>query len=210
MSNTPQTEISPMARKYSVVAVAALMTSLSQAAVSAPPPPDIPAAYAMITPSHPPRPDVVPQERNLITGKNAESAPANQSVRPMQPSPKNLLVHDASRRQGLANQQSSGDRANDTAKTPKPAPKKTVKVNKGWLSDGLDHLLKSAGFQRMIWGLTNDAGKPLDFEIHQSFKMTVSEHLEAVYQLTEHYPIRLCLYEADKVVKVIDERSSCQ
>lgn len=96
----------------------------------------------------------------------------------------------------------SSERATDSVKA---SSRFTVK--QGWLSDAIDTLAYRAGYE-MMWDVGQD-GKA-DFQIHRDFTLTAGNAQEALGQVVEPFPIRLCLFQVDKIAKVIPENQECQ
>ena len=80
-------------------------------------------------------------------------------------------------------------------------------VKQGWLSDAIDTLAYRAGYE-MMWDVGRD-GKA-DFQIHRDFTLTAGNAQEALGQVVDPFPIRLCLFQVDKIAKVIPEGQECQ
>lgn len=97
--------------------------------------------------------------------------------------------------------ESGGSKADD-----EPALAKYV-VEKGWLSDAIDKLAYKAGYE-MMWDIGRD--EKADFEIHREFTLDATTARDALSQIVEPFPVRLCLFEMDKIAKVVAESSQCQ
>lgn len=80
-------------------------------------------------------------------------------------------------------------------------------VKKGWLSDALESLTERAGYE-LKWDIGKD-GKA-DFRIHRNFQLTATSAQAALTDLIEPYPIRICMYERDRIARAIPEGRDCR
>lgn len=90
---------------------------------------------------------------------------------------------------------------------PEPLPVVAHTIEKGWLSDSIDSLAYRAGYE-MMWAVGRD-GKA-DFEVHRDFTLSARTAQEALAQVVEPFPIRMCLFQVDKIAKVVPEDQECQ
>lgn len=117
--------------------------------------------------------------------------------------------------QGTANNEPESEAAESSASNAAPSTQAVDEneltsqytVEKGWLSDSIDALAYRAGYE-MMWSVGQD-GKA-DFQVHRDITLTARSAQEALGQVAEPFPIRLCLFQDDKIAKVIPENQACQ
>lgn len=152
-----------------------------------PPAPDFNSSAGLATSQRPPAPDIrAEQSRTLSSGGTGH--------------------------QVITNQTQTGR----TVAKPIPAEKKTepaalfdFEVKSGWLSDNLEALTKKARYKAAVWEVTDNQGEVIDFSIHTPFVISVAQRLDAFYELTQPFPIRLCFFKTDRVIKVINQNKDC-
>lgn len=65
-----------------------------------------------------------------------------------------------------------------------------------------------AGYRQMVWAI--DPKGRQDFRIHSPFTLRATSSIDALEQLVEPYPVRLCLYSTDSVAQVIPQSQACR
>lgn len=77
-----------------------------------------------------------------------------------------------------------------------------------WLSDAIASMAKKAGYDTTIWSVGSDGER--DFALHSDLVLTAVNAKEALGDLVAPYPIRLCLFNVDRVAKVLAANERCQ
>lgn len=83
---------------------------------------------------------------------------------------------------------------------------RSYSVPAGWLSDAMRDLAKQANYE-LMWEV-GDEGRA-DFRIHRDFMLPSPTARLAVEKIMEPYPIRLCIFEVDRIAKVVPAGRSC-
>ena len=86
--------------------------------------------------------------------------------------------------------------------------KNAFMVHAGWLSDAVSQLSDQTGFDSLVW--TPDPQGKLDFPIHTTFAIQADTAFDALEELIEPYPLRICYFTADMVLQVKPQNQECQ
>jgi hypothetical protein len=87
------------------------------------------------------------------------------------------------------------------------ASTQTYRIAKGWLSEAIEKLADLAGYQ-MKWTLGEN--NSADFLIHRDFSLSAKGAREALSRVVEPFPIRICLYQTDRIAQVVSVNIQCQ
>lgn len=79
-------------------------------------------------------------------------------------------------------------------------------INEGWLSDSLSMIADRAGYE-LKWEV-GEEGKA-DYRIHRKFPLRAVSAHAALADLIEPYPIRICMYERDRIARAVAEGREC-
>lgn len=108
----------------------------------------------------------------------------------------------------ISNSTSGGTspRQQATSETAGVTSSSSYRINSGWVSDEMEELATKANYE-LKWDVGQD--QAADFIIHREFSLSANDALGALGQLVEPYPIRLCLFQTDRIAQVIPVNKAC-
>lgn len=121
--------------------------------------------------------------------------------------PGNVQPPESQTRISVASVQDAAPASANTSSQTMAARELSYLIEEGWLSDAMERLADRSNYQ-LMWEV-GEHGRA-DFRIHRDFSLSATTAREVLEQVIQPYPIRLCLFQVDRVAKVVPAGRSCQ